>query len=67
MFTLFAFAPFVGLIGLLYFGFWLWMFIDCLKNPRIQGTEKLVWVLVILFVHVLGPLLYFFIAKEQTV
>jgi hypothetical protein len=67
MFTLFAFAPFVGLIGLLYFVFWLWMLIDCLKNPRIQGTEKLVWVLVILFVHVLGPLLYFFIAKEQTV
>ena len=67
MFTLFAFAPFVGLIGLLYFVFWLWMLIDCLKNPRIQGTEKLIWVLVIIFLHVIGPLLYFFLAKEQTV
>ena len=62
-----AFAPIIGPIGLLYLIFWLWMFIDCLKNPTLQGTEKLIWVLVLLFVHVLGPILYFFIAKEGSV
>jgi hypothetical protein len=55
------------LLGILYFIFWLWMLIDCLKNQRLDGTEKLIWVLVIFFLHVLGPLLYFFIAKEQSV
>ncbi|HEY2826557.1 MAG TPA: PLD nuclease N-terminal domain-containing protein [Pirellulales bacterium] len=67
MFTLLAFAPLFGLLGLLYLIFWLWMLIDCLKNPRLQGTEKLIWVLVIIFLHVLGPLLYFFIEREQSV
>ena len=58
---------FGGLLGILYFIFWLWMLIDCLKNPRIQGTDKLIWVLVIIFLPVIGPLLYFFIAKESLV
>jgi Phospholipase_D-nuclease N-terminal len=60
-------GTFGGLLGILYFIFWLWMLIDCLKNSRIQGTEKLIWVLVIIILPVLGPLLYFFLAKEQTV
>jgi hypothetical protein len=55
------------LLGILYFIFWLWMLIDCLKNQRLDGTEKLIWVLVIFFLHVIGPLLYFFIAKEPSV
>jgi hypothetical protein len=45
--------------------FWVWMLIDALMNPRIQGTEKLVWVLVVLFLHLLGAVLYFVIGREQ--
>jgi hypothetical protein len=58
---------FGGLLGLLYFIFWLWMLVDSLKNPRLQGTDKLIWVLVIIILPVIGPLLYFFIAKEQSI
>jgi hypothetical protein len=64
---LLAFAPLFGLLGILYFIFWLWMFIDCLQNSHLQGTEKLIWVLVLLFLHLLGPILYFFIVKESSV
>jgi undecaprenyl pyrophosphate phosphatase UppP len=46
--------------------FWIWMLIDCLQNRRIQGVEKLIWVLVILFLHVLGAVLYFAIGREQS-
>jgi hypothetical protein len=53
------------LLGILYFIFWIWMLIDCLTNQRLQGTEKLIWALVIFFLHVLGPLLYFFIEKQR--
>jgi len=49
------------------FVFWIWMLVDCLQNPRLQGTDKLVWVLVVLFLHVLGAALYYFIACEQRV
>jgi cytochrome c-type biogenesis protein CcmH/NrfF len=41
------------------------MLIDALMNPRLQGTEKLVWVLVVLFLHLLGAVLYFAIGREQ--
>ena len=46
------------LLGLLLFAFWLWMLIDAIKNPRLQSTERIVWVLVIVFLHFLGALIY---------
>jgi hypothetical protein len=41
------------------------MLIDCLQNPSLQGSEKFVWVLVILFLHVLGALIYFFVGRSR--
>jgi hypothetical protein len=52
-----------GLIGLLLTIFWLWMLIDAVTSSSIQGTEKIVWVLVILFTHILGALIYYFVAR----
>ena len=46
--------------------FWLWMLIDCLMNPRLQGTEKIVWVLLVLFLHLLGAVIYFAIGRQRT-
>ncbi len=40
------------------FVFWLWMLIDAIQNPRLGSTEKVVWVLVIIFLHALGALIY---------
>ncbi len=51
-------------IGLL-FAFWLWMLVDCLKNQALQGTEKIVWVLVIIFLYTLGALGYFFVGRSK--
>ena len=52
-----------GLVGLLLSVFWLWMLIDAITNTAIQGTEKIVWVLVIIFTHILGAVVYFLIAR----
>ena len=35
-----------GLIGLLALVFWLWMLIDAIRNPRLTGNQRLVWILV---------------------
>jgi hypothetical protein len=43
--------------------FWVWMLIDCLLNPRLQGLEKLIWLLVILFLHLLGAIIYYFVGR----
>ena len=38
--------------------FWLWMLVDCLTKKRVTDNAKLVWVLVLLFTHGVGALLY---------
>jgi Phospholipase_D-nuclease N-terminal len=42
--------------------FWIWMLVDCLTSS-LPSTEKLIWVLVIVFLHFLGALLYFVLAR----
>lgn len=38
-----------------------------LLNPerRVKGGNKLVWALVIIFVNLIGPLVYFFAGREE--
>ncbi len=45
--------------------FWLWMLVDAITNTSLNGTEKIVWVLVVLFLHFIGALLYFFLARGK--
>ena len=55
----------VGLIiALLLSVFWLWMLIDALTNPALDATAKIVWAVVIFFLHVLGALIYFFVGRK---
>jgi hypothetical protein len=53
------------LIFLLYLFFWLSMLVHCLQNRQLRDGEKIVWVVVLLFLHVLGPILYFFIVRNR--
>ena len=48
--------------GLAFLGFLfcIWMIFDCVKRER-RFTEKVLWLLLIIFVPVIGPLAYFFI------
>ncbi len=39
------------------------MIIDCLGNGSLNGTMKLVWILVILVLPLLGPILYLLLAR----
>ena len=54
-----------GIISLAGFVFWLWMLVDAIKNRSLTDGEKVVWVLVIIFLPVLGSILYFFIGKPK--
>jgi hypothetical protein len=55
----------VGAIGLACFVFWIWMLIHAITNKGLTDTEKIVWVLVVLFLHVLGALIYFFVGRSK--
>jgi O-antigen/teichoic acid export membrane protein len=39
--------------------FWIWMIVDCATNEP-ASNDKIVWLLVIILLHSLGALIYFF-------
>ena len=59
------FGLFAVLAGLLLCVFWIWMLIDAIKNDSLDGTERVVWVLVILFLHALGALIYYLVGRKK--
>jgi hypothetical protein len=59
------FGLFVLLFCVLLFVFWIWMLVDCIMNPRLSGTQRIVWVLVVFFLHALGGLIYFLAGRNQ--
>jgi hypothetical protein len=58
-------ALFVLPLVLALFAFWIWMLISAVQNKGLTEGEKIAWVLVIVFVHWLGALLYFFVGHPK--
>jgi Phospholipase_D-nuclease N-terminal len=52
-------------LGIMLFVFWIWMLVDCIKNTALSDTEKIVWVLVIIFLHFLGALIYMLAGRNK--
>jgi len=55
------------LIALTAFGFWFLALIDILRHRFGGNHEKLIWVLVVLFLPVLGSFLYFIIGRGHRI
>ena len=52
-------------LALLCLVFWIWMLIHSIQNKGLTDTEKIVWVLVIIFLHLLGAVIYFFVGRPK--
>jgi uncharacterized membrane protein YidH (DUF202 family) len=52
-------------IGVAVFAFWIWMLIHAITNKGLDNTERIIWVLVVLFLHALGALIYFFVGRPK--
>jgi hypothetical protein len=52
------------LIGILGTVLWLWALIDAIRNPALDSTMRIVWVLVILFLSFLGAIIYLIIGRS---
>ena len=57
----FLVAPLVLLASV----FWIWMLVHAITNRSLGDGEKIAWVLVILFLHFLGALIYFFVGRPR--
>ncbi len=58
----FFFAIGCGLLGTI---FWIWMLVDCAINEPSEGNDKIIWILIILFTHVIGALLYLLFRRSR--
>lgn len=59
---LIVFAALVAVAGTI---FWIWMLIDCAANKRLKESERIGWIIAIVFTHLLGALIYFFAARSR--
>lgn len=51
----------------LYFVFWIWMLIDCLKYEPSEGNDKIIWAVVIILLQALGALLYYIVRRPERI
>jgi len=60
-----AFALLLAPLVLLTFAFWIWMLVHAITNNGLTDIEKLIWVIVILFTHFIGAVIYFFVGRPK--
>lgn len=55
----------MAVVVILAFIFWILMIIDCAQRDFKTDGEKIVWILVVIFLHLLGALIYYFAVKSS--
>ncbi|MEO8206648.1 MAG: PLDc N-terminal domain-containing protein [Chthoniobacterales bacterium] len=45
---------------------WIMAIISAARNPYLQGKEKTVWLLIIIFLQIVGAVIYFIAAPRDT-
>jgi hypothetical protein len=45
--------------------FWIMTLVDCGVNEPSEGNEKIVWIIVIIFTHALGALIYRLVRRPE--
>ena len=52
-------------LALASFVFWIWMLVDCATKEPSAGNDKVIWILVILFAHWIGALIYYLARRPE--
>lgn len=45
--------------------FWIWMVVDCAGRRFKKSEDKTVWILIIIFLHIIGAIIYYFGVKRK--
>jgi len=54
------------IFGLIVVIFWIIQIVDCLKS-NFSGYNKIVWILVLIFLGPLGAIVYYFLGQDQKI
>jgi hypothetical protein len=47
--------------------FWIWMLVDCATNESSAGNDKVIWILIIIFGHGVGALIYLLARRPERI
>jgi hypothetical protein len=59
--------PFVGTVGLALFVFWIWMIVEVATKEPAAEPNKIVWLLVVIFLHWVGALIYYLVRRPERI
>jgi len=48
-------------------GLWIWMLVDCATKEPDTGNNKVVWILIIVFAHFIGALIYLIVRRPKRI
>ncbi len=54
----------IAALAIFLFIFWILMLVDCATRKFKNETDKVIWILIIVFLHLLGAVIYYFIVKR---
>ncbi len=52
------------LVGIAFFGLWLWSLIHCIKNKQLSDNNRIIGIVLIVLLGLLGSLIYLFLPRE---
>jgi len=55
----------IGFFGIVGSIFWILVLIDCATNEPSDGNDKIIWILIILFTHCIGALIYVLVRRPK--
>jgi hypothetical protein len=58
-------GPFSGLLGLCALVLWVWVLVDVLRNETDEGSQRLIWGLVVGFTYVIGAVIYLIVRRPE--
>lgn len=45
--------------------FWILMIVECATKEADTGNTKIVWIIILVFTHIIGALLYYFVRRPE--
>ena len=55
-----------ALLMVAYLAIWIWALVDAIRNPLLDDTTRLIWVLVIVFAQLIGAIVYLIVGRSGT-
>jgi hypothetical protein len=57
----------VAIIGVGGTIFWIVMIIECATKEPDTGNTKIVWIIILVFTHIIGALIYYFVRRPERI